>query len=258
MIGVSLGLLGGGGSTLAVPILVYIAGMPAKPAIAASLVVVGTTSLAGSFHHWRASNVDGRTAVMFGAVSMISSYGAGRFAARVPDAVQLVVFALVMLVAATSMIRSGGDEEAIGVVQYPLVLAAAVAVGALTGIVGVGGGFLIVPALVLFAGVPMKRAVGTSLIVIAMNCAAAFYAYAGTVQIAWLYTAVFTLMALVGVSIGAAVVPHVSAGALRRAFAVFLIAIATIILVQTLVLNGAPRAAAHDPQPVVSVREERT
>jgi len=189
LIGVSLGLLGGGGSILAVPILLYVVGMATKPAIAASLLVVGTTSLVGSMRHWRASNVDARTAIIFGLVSMAGSYSGGRLAANLSDSFQLVLFAIVMLGASVSMFRSRNDEPAAApVVRLPLVVVSAAVVGLLTGIVGVGGGFLIVPALVLFSGLPMKRAVGTSLLVIAMNSASGFMAYAGKVPIDWRYT----------------------------------------------------------------------
>lgn len=235
LIGISLGLLGGGGSILAVPILVYVVGMAAKSAIATSLLVVGTTSLVGAFRHWRAGNIDLRSAALFGVISMIGSFLGGRLAAMVSDNFQLVLFAVVMLGASISMFRSRTDsEDAVTAVRPPTFLfAAAAAVGLLTGVVGVGGGFLIVPALVLLAGLPMKRAVGTSLLVIAMNSASGFLAYAGHVDIDWRYMALFTAIAVIGVFIGSAVVPHVSQGVLKRGFAVFLIAVAGFILYQS-------------------------
>ncbi len=232
LIGISLGLLGGGGSILAVPILVYIVGMSAKPAIAVSLLVVGTTSFIGALRHWRASNVDLRLALIFGLVSMAGSYIGGRLAANLSDTFQLVLFAMVMLAASVSMLRSRDDGTGSSAVRLPMVTAAAGAVGLLTGIVGVGGGFLIVPALVLFGGVPMKRAVGTSLLVIAMNSASGFVAYAGHVTIDWYFTALFTAMGILGVFIGAALAQYVSQPALKRSFAIFLIVVATFILWQ--------------------------
>lgn len=246
LIGVSLGLLGGGGSILAVPILVYVVAMPAKPAIAASLLVVGATSLVGSFRHWRASNVDLRAAIIFGLVSMAGSYAGGKLATNVSDRFQLVLFAVVMLGASFSMFRARSDESPAGtVLRPPLVVAAAAAVGLLTGIVGVGGGFLIVPALVLFAALPMKRAVGTSLLVIAMNSASGFLAYAGKVQIDWRYTAIFTGLAIVGVFIGSSIVQYVSQSVLKRAFAVFLIGVASFILWQSAGSWRLSRAPVH-------------
>lgn len=233
LIGVSLGLLGGGGSILAVPILVYAVGMAAKPAIAVSLLVVGTTSLIGSARYWRAGEVALRTALLFGVVSMVGAYAGGLFASRLSDQFQLSLFAIIMLVAAISMFRSGGASDASSREPRPALIAlSAAAVGVLTGIIGVGGGFLIVPALVLFAGLPMKRAVGTSLLVIALNSASGFIAYAGHVEIAWGYTALFTAMAIVGVFIGSAAASYVSPAQLKRAFAVFLVVVAALVLVQ--------------------------
>lgn len=233
VIGISLGLLGGGGSILAVPILVYVAGMETKTAIAASLLVVGTTSLMGALRHWRAHNIDVRTALVFGVVSMAGSFAGGRIAAFLSDTFQLTLFAVVMLAASVSMFRSGSAESAVrATARLPLVGGAAAIVGLLTGVVGVGGGFLIVPALVLFGGVSMKRAVGTSLLVIAMNSASGFLAYAGHVEIDWGYIAVFTAIAIGGVFIGSAAVPYVSQATLKRSFAAFLVAVAGFILVQ--------------------------
>lgn len=253
LIGVSLGLLGGGGSILAVPILLYVVGMATKPAIAASLLVVGTTSLVGAMRHWRASNVDFRTAIIFGLVSMAGSYTGGRVAANVSDTFQLVLFAIVMLGASLSMFRSRNDEStAASVVRLPLVVSAAV-VGFLTGIVGVGGGFLIVPALVLFSGLPMKRAVGTSLLVIAMNSASGFAAYAGKVTIDWRYTALFTALAVAGVFIGSSMVRYVSQSVLKRTFAVFLIAVAGFILLQNAPFHRRPAGAVQESHPRSSV-----
>ena len=232
VIGISLGLLGGGGSILAVPILVYVVGMEPKTAIAASLLVVGTTSLIGALQHWRAKNIDVRTALVFGIVSMAGSFAGGRAAAYLSDWFQLTLFAVVMLAASVSMFRSRGDDAAAAAPRLGFIVVAAAVVGLLTGVVGVGGGFLIVPALVLFSGVAMKRAVGTSLLVIAMNSASGFLAYAGHVNIDWSYTALFTSIAIAGVFVGSAVVPYVSQSVLKRSFAAFLIAVAGFILVQ--------------------------
>lgn len=235
LVGLSLGLLGGGGSILAVPILVYVVGMGTKPAIAMSLLVVGATSLAGALQHARARNVDLRTAALFGAVSMAGAYAGGRAAAFLPDWLQLTLLAATMLSAAAAMFRSRGMENEPGDVRMPLVVIAAAGSGILTGIAGAGGGFLIVPALVLFAGVAMKRAVGTSLVVIAMNSAAGFAAYAGTVPIDATYAIAFTAIAIGGSFAGAAIVPRVSQASLRRAFAAFLVVVAGIVLAQSLV-----------------------
>jgi len=235
VVGFSLGLLGGGGSILAVPILVYVLGYDAKPAIAMSLAVVGVTSLLGAARHWSAGNVDGRTALVFGAVAMVASYLGARAAGLLSGAVQLEIFGTVMLVASIFMFRERDEQKVpdsgeAGTFSFVLIATQAAFVGLLTGIVGVGGGFLIVPALVLLAGVPMKRAVGTSLLVIAMNSASGFVGYLDQVTLPWGFLAGFTGMALVGVVVGSSLVNRVPQRALRRIFAGFLVIMAVFIL----------------------------
>ncbi len=243
LVGLSLGLLGGGGSILTVPILVYVLGFDPKSAIAGSLAVVGLVSLVGAWRHARAGHVEGRTAVVFGAVAMAGAYGGARAARFVSGDVQLVVFAGVMLVVAAFMLRArppAVDEGERGASHPAVVGLVALGVGALTGIVGIGGGFLIVPALVLFLAVPMKRAVGTSLLVIFMNAAAGFSGYVGQVAIAWGVLAAFGLCAVGGIVAGSHLVRYVSSRDLRRAFAVFLVAVALWMLLRNLsALTGA-------------------
>src|SRR5438067_207360 len=235
LIGLSLGLLGGGGSILTVPVFVYVLGFAAKPAIAMSLPVVGTTSLVGAARHWRAGNVNLRVALVFGAFAMAGSFVGARFAALVRGPVQLLTLGVVMLAAAVSMFRGaparaddGGAASGAPRLR-PLMLLVGVGVGLLTGLVGIGGGFLIVPALVVLAHVPIKQAVGTSLVVIAMNAASGF---AGRVQIEWPFVAAFTAVAIVGALVGAQLAKHVSATALRRGFAVFLVALGVLVVWQ--------------------------
>ena len=238
LIGLSLGLLGGGGSTLTVPVFVYVLGFAPKDAIAMSLPVVGVTSLVGAASHWRSGNVQVRTALLFGVVAMAGSYLAARFLAPLMSgALQLALLAIVMLAAAISMFRSAGrkpkvSEEAPRPLALPLLGGVALLVGAMTGIVGIGGGFLIVPALVLLARVPMKEAVGTSLLVIAMNTTSGYVGYAGRTTMAWGFLAGFTLVAIAGILAGARLVQYVSQSQLKRAFAVFLIAIGAFVLIQ--------------------------
>lgn len=240
-IGLSLGLLGGGGSILTVPIFVYVLGFGAKEAIAMSLAVVGATSLFGAAGHWRAGNVNLRVALIFGAIAMAGTYLGARLAVFFSGAAQLALFAVVMLVAAAFMFRGrrpaavtetrpGGAE----VTAMPLGLIAleGIAVGVLTGLVGVGGGFLIVPALVLLGKVPMKEAVGTSLLVIAMKSAAGFVGYLGQVEVAWGFMGVFTAVAIVGILVGTYLVRFVPQHTLQRAFAVFLVLMGGVILYQ--------------------------
>ena len=240
LIGLSLGLLGGGGSILTVPVFVYVLGYAAKPAIAMSLPVVGTTSLVGAVRHWREGNVNLRVALLFGVVAMLGSFAGARFAARVRGPLQLLLLGAVMLAAAASMLRRPRglrDAEAVDAADAsvhvrPLVYAVGLGVGFLTGLVGIGGGFLIVPALVVLAHVPMKQAVGTSLVVIAMNSAAGYTGYAGRVHVPWPLVAAFTAVAIVGIVIGTRLVRYVPAAALRRAFAVFLVLLGALVVWQ--------------------------
>jgi hypothetical protein len=246
-IGLSLGLLGGGGSILTVPVFVYVLGFAAKPAIALSLPVVGTTSLVGALSHWRAGNVNLRVALLFGAVAMIGAYSGARLAAFVAGSVQLLLLSVAMVAAALSMFRartepsvgSGPGGERHGAPLW-LVLLVGLAVGMLTGMVGIGGGFLVVPALVVLARVPIKQAVGTSLLVIAMNSASGFLGYVGQVTIPWRLMASFTTVAVGGILVGTHLVRFVSPPALRRAFAVFLLVVGSLMLYQ----NRHPLQAA--------------
>jgi uncharacterized membrane protein YfcA len=237
LIGLSLGLMGGGGSILTVPIFVYVLGYDPKLAIAMSLPVVGITSLVGAIGHWRAGNVRLRTAMLFGAIAVTGAYAGARLAVFVSGAFQLLLLATVMLLAAISMFRSA--RRAPGVAEtdpkdrrmaLPLLIPVALGVGLLTGLVGIGGGFLVVPALVILARVPMRQAVGTSLLVIAMNSASAFLGYASAVAVPWAFVAGFTAVAVGGVLAGTALVRFVSQRALKQAFSVLLILMGTFML----------------------------
>jgi uncharacterized protein len=257
LIGLSLGLLGGGGSILTVPIFVYVLGFGAKEAIAMSLAVVGAVSLFGAAGHFRAGNVNLRVALVFGTVAMVGTYLGARLAIFFSGAAQLALFAVVMLLAAFFMFREKtplrsdqewlaetADQEALQdaavlpggapVERMPLglIIIEGLAVGALTGLVGVGGGFLIVPALVLLAKIPMKQAVGTSLLVIAMKSATGFLGYLGQVDVPWVFMTLFTAVAVVGILGGTYLVQYVSQAALKRAFAVFLVVMGGFILYQ--------------------------
>jgi uncharacterized membrane protein YfcA len=247
LVGLSLGLLGGGGSILTVPILVYVLGFGAKTAIAMSLPIVGTTSLAGALGHWYAGNVRLPTALRFGLVAMAGAFAGARLAAFLSGAVQLTILAVVMLAAAVSMLRggiaSGAAPIETGRAPAPL-LATAAGVGVLTGLVGIGGGFLIVPAMVLLARVPMKQAVGTSLVVIAMNSAAGFAGYLGRVAVPWGFMTAFTSVAILGILAGTALVRFVSQAQLKRAFAVFLVGVGLFTLYQNRAVFSGHRAKA--------------
>jgi len=240
LIGLSLGLMGGGGSILTVPIFVYVLSYDPKLAIAMSLPVVGVTSLVGALGHWRAGNVDLKTAALFGVVAMSAAFVGARLAAFLTGSVQLSLLAVIMLVAAISMFRSArrgsSAQTAISseerTASLRLLVPVALCVGLVTGVVGVGGGFLIVPALVLLGRISMKQAIGTSLLVIAMNCASGFVGYMGRVDIPWAFVLGFTLVAVLGILAGTYLVRYVSQRALKQSFSVFLIVMGTFILVQ--------------------------
>lgn len=241
LIGLSLGLLGGGGSILTVPIFVYVLGYGAKEAIAMSLAVVGATSLFGAIGHWREGNMNFRVAGIFGSVAMVGTYLGARLSVYFSGGAQLALFAVVMLAAAFFMFRGGprvravsaeGIDSSSGRMSVPLIVAEGIGVGVLTGLVGVGGGFLIVPALVLLGRIPMKQAVGTSLLVIAMKSAAGFYGYLGQVDVDWAFMGMFTAVAVVGILGGTYLVRFVSQSRLQRAFAIFLLVTGAWILYQ--------------------------
>jgi len=234
LIGLALGLLGGGGSILTVPVFVYVLGFGPKESIAMSLAVVGLTSLAGAAGHWRQGHVNIRVALIFVPLAMAGSYLGTRLARQLTGTEQLTIFATVMLVAAGFMFRAPRSDEAARATSLPVWLTAAegFAVGMLTGLVGVGGGFLIVPSLV-WAGLRMVEAVGTSLLAITMNSAVGFSGYLGQVQIAWIPMALVMAGTLPGIATGTYATRFVSPLILRRIFAVLVLCVAVYILFRT-------------------------
>jgi uncharacterized membrane protein YfcA len=270
-IGLALGTLGGGGSVLTVPVLVYLVGYDPKVAVPTSLGVVGAASLMGAIRHWRAGRVDARIATAFGALTMGAAFAGARLALHLSGGVQLVLLAIVTLVAAVLMLRPQPSvasspttprvhpqaDAPLGLLQHLRRLApVGLVVGLLTGIIGVGGGFLIVPALVLWGGVSMPTAVGTSLIVISLNCATGLLGYAGHVAIPWGDTAVFTAVAVTGSAVGAAVVGGVPPHRLRQIFAVFLLFVGGFVLYRNraLIHHAASRANSRTAAPGASPR----
>lgn len=228
VIGAVLGMLGGGGAILTLPMLVYVLKVEPRGAIATSLVVVGLTSLVGTTIHARRKSVDWKVGLVFGAAAMVASYGAGRMAYLVPVRGLLVLFALIMLVTAGAMLLKktprGGAEPALAKRQLDVarMLALGAAVGVLSGLVGAGGGFLIVPALVLFGGIAMREAIGTSLFVITLQSFAGFAgqaAKAGAGDLDITLILVVSAAAVAGSIAGAVLGKRVSTDALRGAFA---------------------------------------
>lgn len=234
-VGVTLGLLGGGGSILTVPAIVYALGVEPKTAIVMGLPIVGGAALIGVAQHWRLGNIRFSIAIPFGIAAMLGAFGGALIARRLDGSTQLIVLGVVMLAAAFSMFRNAAlPEHVIGRTEHPkpLVFLVGMAAGTLTGIVGVGGGFLLVPALVILAGVPMRQAVGTSLFVIVLNTAAGYAGYHGVVDVPWMLVLWFAGFTGAGIIAGTSLVKRVPQQMLKRAFAVLLIVVAGLILWQ--------------------------
>lgn len=282
-IGLSLGLLGGGGSVLALPVLVYVMGIETKVAIPMTLVIVGSVSLLAVIPQWRRGYVNLRLALIFGSATMIGAYLGARLAALpwITDTVQLLLFAVAMMVAAILMIRRQQrppvpellpPESSLESQLYtPPVCkycwlwlpTEGLGVGILTGLVGVGGGFAIVPALVLLGKIPMRQAIGTSLLIIAANSVAAVWGYLGTVSLDPRLTLTLTLAAASGSVIGSYLSHHISAKRLQQGFGYFLIGIAAFVILKTLLAppqrsKSSSVPATHYLTASVPARQSRT
>lgn len=234
LVGVSLGLLGGGGSILTVPLLTYVAGVDAQRAIATSLLVVGVTSAVAAVTHARAGRVRWKLAALFGAAAMVGAYTGGRLAHFVPGNVLLIGFAVIMIAAAVAMLRGRRDvtDESTGRLPVVKILLQGAGVGVISGLVGAGGGFLLVPALALLGGLPMPVAVGTSLVVISMQSFAGLAGHLATEPIDWKLAGMVTAAAVVGSVAGGLLVSRVNAGTLRKAFGWFVLAMAAVVLAE--------------------------
>ena len=234
LIGVSLGVLGGGGSILTVPILVYVAGMDPKEAIAASLFVVGVTSAAGAISHARAGRVRWRTGLLFGAAGLTGAFLGGMLGGHLPGELLLVAFALMMVATSIAMIRGRKVDESKRHTDLPVfrVLLDGLVVGLVTGLVGAGGGFLVVPALALLGGMPMAVAVGTSLLVIAMKSLGGLAGYLSAVHLDWSLVIAVTVAAVVGSVVGGRLAGRIPETALRKGFGWFVLVMGGFVLVQ--------------------------
>lgn len=236
IVGLALGLLGGGGSILMVPLLTYVAGMDAKQAITTSLFVVGATSLASLLQHARARNVRWVPGLVFAAASMSGALLGGLASAAIPGAVLMAAFAIIMLASAWNMIRGRKKDSTTEAKERSLLLYIPVglAVGMVTGLVGAGGGFLIVPALVLLAGLQMKYAVGTSLLVISLNSASGMLGHLNSTSVNWPLALSITAVAIIGSLVGARLTARVPEKKLRRGFGFFVLAMGVFVLCQEL------------------------
>lgn len=230
-IGLSLGLLGGGGSILTVPALVYIVGQTPQAAVTASLVIVGLNSSMGALMHRSQGTLNWRVALLFGGVGMGAAYIAAGWSKALPPTTLMIAFALLMILVGLFLILKpqpqDGDTPGRG---WLVTVVSGLGVGLLTGLLGVGGGFLIVPALVMFVGLPMRQAVGTSLVVIAMNSLAGFLGHLGGPALDLQVLTLFVAAGLVGALAGARLTRTIQPHQLRRAFAFFVITLAVFLL----------------------------
>ena len=242
LVGLSLGLLGAGGSILTVPVLVYLVGVPEKLAIAESLAIVGLISAAGSVPFIYRSQVDWRNVLFFGVPGMGGTYLGAFLSKYFPGSVQLVLFAAVMLFAAGMLYndpRKGLEEGEAPEHAAWKIVGEGLGVGVLTGLVGVGGGFLIVPALVLLGGLPLFLAIGTSLAIIALKSFSGFYKYVDVLaqaglEMDWSLIGLFGVLGILGSVAGSRIGRYVPRQVLKKAFSVLLVAMAGYVLYQNL------------------------
>lgn len=234
-IGLLLGLVGGGGSMLAVPVLVYLLGEPVKDATTESLLVVGTAALVGAADHARIDRVEVRMGLTFGAAGVAGAIAGTALNRLVGGRTILLAFAVLLLVAAVAMLRRAPESPTPGrKPSFVRVAPVGFGTGVLTGFFGVGGGFVIVPALVLLLGLPLALAVGTSLLVIALTSGAAFAAHLASGSIDWVIASTFTAAAITGALAGRRLGAIVSPRRLGQLFAVLLVAIAVFLVAKNM------------------------
>ena len=256
VIGISLGLIGGGGSILTVPVLVYLFGVQPVLATAYSLFIVGSTSLVGAFPKYKQGLVNLKTALIFGVPSIAAVFATRKFIVpAIPTVVfeigdfavtksllMMILFAVLMVLASVSMIRNKKDEvqeeTAPQKFNYPLILLEGALVGVLTGLVGAGGGFLIIPALVLLSKLPMKQAVGTSLLIIAAKSLIGFTGDISNYQMDWKFLFIITGIAIVGIFIGNWMSTKVDSDKLKKGFGWFVLVMGIYILVKEIFFPG--------------------
>ncbi len=252
--GILLGIFGSGGSIITMPALLYLLDVEPKSAIAMSLGIVAVTATITAMQHWRHGNVDLRITAVFGLFGVIGTYFGALVGVITPIVIQLSVFAFVMYAAAWKMLKPESQSKpqqhrSVGAMavdltadntdalNYTHIAIHGIAVGILTGIVGVGGGFLIVPALVLLSGLSMKKAVGTSLSIVSLKSFAGFAGYAGSVTIDYQMMGIFTVIAVIGSVVGSQLGHRLPADLLKRGFGGFLLLVASYILFKSVLFN---------------------
>ncbi|MCJ8208582.1 sulfite exporter TauE/SafE family protein [Mucilaginibacter sp. RS28] len=255
LIGISLGLIGGGGSILTVPVLVYLFGISPILSTSYSLFIVGSTSLVGAISNYRKGLVSIKTALLFGLSSITTVFITRKYLIPlIPDhlftiggftltrnIVTMVLFAVLMIVAASAMIRSGNKTEPNNTpekeLHIPKLLITGIAIGLATGILGAGGGFLLIPTLVLLVGLPMKEAIGTSLLIIALNSLIGFTGDIGHFQINWIFLLKITTIAISGIFAGGALSRKINGQKLKKGFGWFVLMMGSYIIIKELILK---------------------
>jgi uncharacterized membrane protein YfcA len=250
IIGITLGLIGAGGSILTIPVLVYVLGISPVEATGYSLFIVGITAAAGSFPFYKNKLIDFRTALLFGLPSIIAVFSTRAFILpAIPeilikteslslnkDTFLLLLFALVMIGASFSMIRNRATQKAeltqFKPKNYFFILIEGTVVGILTGLVGAGGGFLIIPALVLLSGMPFKKAIGTSLIIIAAKSLIGFLGEANLADANWSLLSLFSAFSIMGIFIGFRLSKIIQSNILKPAFGYFTLLMGIYILIK--------------------------
>ena len=253
-IGLALGLIGGGGSILTVPVLVYLFGVDPVLATAYSLFIVGSTSLVGAFPKYKNGEINLKTAIIFGIPSIIAVYATRAYIVpAIPTEVfairsfmvtkailMMMIFAVLMVFASVSMIKDNNnnqEENGEQVFNYPMILLEGTIVGILTGLVGAGGGFLIIPALVIFSKLPMKQAIGTSLLIIAAKSLIGFTGDLGKQTMDWQLLISVTILAIIGIFMGNFLGKKVSAKSLKKGFGWFVLVMGIYIIIKEIFLN---------------------
>ncbi|QFZ54935.1 sulfite exporter TauE/SafE family protein [Oceanihabitans sp. IOP_32] len=245
IVGLVMGLIGGGGSILTVPLLVYLLGYNPVLATAYSLFVVGTTSMVGTYQKFKEGLVDFKTGLAFSFPSFLAVYLSRRYLVPgIPDTILnfgaytltkgmaiMVFFAIIMLFASVLMIKNQKKTDAIGTKQaYYKTFIQGLIIGTITGLIGAGGGFLYVPALVLWANIPMKKAVGTSLVIVSINSLIGFTGDVQTLQIEWLFLLSFTITSILGIILGVYLSKFISGKKLKKGFGFFTLIMAVYIV----------------------------
>ena len=210
--------------------------MDPKLAIALSLAIVGFTSLFGVFGHYKNGNINKAAVILFAPMAMLGSYLGSYLSTYISGQIQLIIFGFIMLVSSTLMIKGRSESNVLHEVNKPLLIISGLFVGILSGVIGVGGGFLIVPALVILANLPMKQAVGSSLVVISLSSLTGFVGHLGHQDIPWVFLAKFTGFSAIGILLGSYLVRYISPTKLKKGFGVFLIFMGLFILYKNVIV----------------------